>query len=53
MASLFKSLQFCFFKTVQKVTEPGDLHETSRGPEARQREGALKFIGGPMSPFLS
>jgi hypothetical protein len=23
------------------------------GPEARQREEALKFIGGPMSPFSS
>ena len=30
-----------------------DLLETSRGPEARQRKGALKFIGGPMSPFSS
>ena len=27
-----------------------DLLETSRGPEARQRERALNFIGGSMSP---
>ena len=31
-----------FFKTVQKVNESYDLLETSRGPEARQREGALE-----------
>ena len=30
-----------------------DLLETSRGLEARQREGALKFIGGPMLPLSS
>ncbi len=35
------------------MNELYDLLETSRGPEARQREGALKFIGGPMSPFSS
>ena len=35
------------------MNELYDLLETSRGPEARQREGALKLIGGPMSPFSS
>ena len=44
MASLFKTLQFCFSKTVYKVTEPTDLLETSRGPEVRQREGALEVL---------
>ena len=29
-------------KTALKVTEPADLLETSRGPETRQREGALE-----------
>ena len=33
------------------MNESHDLLETSRGPEARQREVTLKFIGGPMSPF--
>ena len=41
------------FKTVYKVNELYDLLETSRGHEARQREGALNFIGGSMSPFSS
>ena len=40
MASLFKKNRF--FKTVLKVNELYDLVETSRGPEARQREGALE-----------
>ena len=42
MASLFKTLQFLFIKNCVKVNELYDLLETSRGPEARQREGALE-----------